>query len=145
MTAIPVKTDKTDSAIAPLFGKAKWFALIEKTGDVIFWKNDLKSGREVVNRFVEIGVSRVIFQDMGGNPFMLLDRAGIACFHSGKGRVLFTDALAAMKAETLVKVSTENMFEYVEKSQKHSDGNHHHHDHDHEHEHEHEHQHEHHH
>lgn len=133
MIAIPVKTDKTDSAVAPLFGKAKWFALIEETGDVIFWKNDLKSGREVVSRFTEIGVTKVIFQDMGGNPFMLLDRAGIACYHAGEGRTLFKDALAAMKADELVRVNTENMPEYVEKSQKHSSGEHHHHEHEHHH------------
>lgn len=85
MTAIPVKTDKTESAIAPLFGKAKWFAIIEENGDVIFWKNELKSGREVVNRFIEIGVTNVIFQDMGGNPFLKLEQAGITCYHSVRG------------------------------------------------------------
>jgi predicted Fe-Mo cluster-binding NifX family protein len=135
MTAIPVKTDKTESAVAPLFGKAKWFAIIEETGDIIFWKNELKSGREVVNRFIEIGVTDVIFQDMGGNPFMLLERAGIACHHAGEGRVLFEEAAGEMKAGKLVRVGTDNMSLYVEKSHKHSSGEHHHHDHDHDHDH----------
>lgn len=134
MIAIPVKTDKTESAIAPLFGKAKWFVIIEENGEVIFWKNELKSGREVVNRFIEIGVNNVIFQDMGGNPFMLLDRAGIACHYSGEGRVLFKDAVTALGEAKLTRVTTANMFDYVEKSQKHSSGEHRH-DHDHHHEH----------
>jgi len=136
MIAIPVKTDKTESAIAPLFGKAKWFAMIEDDGSVVFWKNELKSGRDVVSHFIDNGVTQVIFQDMGGNPFMLLDRAGIACYHAGEGRVLYRDAAEAMKAGELVKVTTANMFDYVEKSQKHSSGEHHH-EHDHEHEHHH--------
>lgn len=139
MTAIPVKTDKRESAIAPLFGKAKWFALIEETGGVIFWKNDLKSGREVVSHFTKIGVTKVIFHDMGGNPFMLLDRAGIACYHSGEGRVLFGDALERLKTDTLVRVTPGNMMQYVEKAHKHSGGEHHEHDHDHEHGHDHHH------
>lgn len=131
MIAIPVKTDKTDSAIAPLFGKAKWFALIDENETVSFWKNGLKSGREVVNHFIETGVSEVIFQDMGGNPFMLLDRAGIGCYHAGEGRVLFEEAAAAMQAGRLTRVTQANMFEYVEKSHKHSGGEHHHGEHDH--------------
>ena len=131
MTAIPVKTDKQESAIAPLFGKAKWFALTAEDGTVTFWKNEIKSGREVVEHFKKIGVTKVIFQDMGGNPFMLLERAGIACYHSGEGRVLFDDALGHMKKDALVRVTTANMAEYVEKSQRHSQGEHHHGDHDH--------------
>ena len=134
MIAIPVKTDKQDSAVAPLFGKAKWFALIDEAGRVSFWKNDLQSGREVVKHFVESGVTKVIFQDMGGNPFMLLDRAGIACYHAGEGRVLFEKAVQAVREGGLTRVTAENMSDYVETSQKHSSG-----EHRHEHEHEHHH------
>ena len=137
MTAIPVKTDKEASAVAPLFGKAKWFALIDDAGAISFWHNELKSGREVVNHFQAVGITRVVFQDMGGNPFMLLNRAGISCYHSGEGRVLLTDAVARLQKDELVEVTQQNMADYVERSQRHSKGEHHegheHHDHGHHH------------
>lgn len=125
MIAIPVKTDTKESAVTPLFGKAKWFAIIAEDGTVSYWKNEIKSGREVVEYFKKQGVTSVIFQDMGGNPFMLLDRAGIACYHGGEGRVLYEEAYAHMKEGTLVRVTPLNMAQYVEKSHKHSGGEHH--------------------
>jgi predicted Fe-Mo cluster-binding NifX family protein len=125
MIAIPVKTDKETSAVAPLFGKAKWFAIIGSDGAISFWHNELKSGREVVNHFQAIGVTRVVFQDMGG------------CYHSGEGRVLLADAVARLQKDELVEVTQQNMAEYVERSQRHSKGEHHegheHHDHGHHH------------
>ncbi|MBU1642683.1 NifB/NifX family molybdenum-iron cluster-binding protein [bacterium] len=137
MTAIPVKTDKEESAVAPLFGKAKWFALIDDEGAISFWHNELKSGREVVNHFQAVGITRVVFQDMGGNPFMLLSRAGIGCYYSGEGRVLLKDAVARLQKDELIEVTQQNMAEYVERSQRHSKGDHHegheHHDHGHHH------------
>jgi predicted Fe-Mo cluster-binding NifX family protein len=127
--AIPVKTDKEDTALAPLFGKSKWFALVD--GDAVtFWRNDIQSGREVVDHFKAIGVDTVIFHDMGANPCLLLQRAQIACYHSGKGRVLLKEALTYLKDGVLIEVTPMNMAEFVEKGQKHSSGEHHeHHEH----------------
>ena len=120
MIALPVKTNSPESAIAPLFGKAKWFALVDETGEITFWHNELQSGREVVNHFKTIGVDRVIFQDMGGNPYLLLSNAGIACYHSGHGRVLLKEALEFLNKEALILVTPANMAEYVERPHRHS-------------------------
>ena len=32
MIAVPIKLNKQDSAVAPLFGKAKWFAFVSEEG-----------------------------------------------------------------------------------------------------------------
>jgi predicted Fe-Mo cluster-binding NifX family protein len=130
MIAIPVKTNKPESAVAPLFGKAKWFALIDQKGQTTFWKNELKSGREVVDFFTKKGITTVIFQDMGGNPFLKLEQAGITCYHSGEGRILLQDLHDRLLQGELNQVTTQNMASYVEQSQRHSSGEHHHHDHD---------------
>jgi predicted Fe-Mo cluster-binding NifX family protein len=134
MTAIAVKTDKETSAVAPLFGKAKWFALVDDANGISFWHNELKSGREVVNHFKKVGVERVVFQEMGGNPYMLLNRAGIRCYYSGEGRVLLEDVLTRLQNRELEEVTQQNMAQYVEKSQRHSGGEEHeHHDQEHHH------------
>lgn len=125
MLAIPVKTDSLNSAVAPLFGKAKWFALVNANAEVTFWHNELKSGREVVNHFKHIGVDKILFQDMGGNPYLMLNAAGIECFHAGHGRVLFNEAMEYLKNDALIRVSPENMAEYVERPHRHSKEEHH--------------------
>lgn len=127
MIAIPVKTNSTETAIAPLFGKAKWFALVGDDDSITFWRNEIQSGREVVDHFRAIGVDKVIFHDMGANPCLLLQRAKITCYHSGTGRVLLKDAVKYLKEGVLIEVTPMNMAEYVERGQKHSNGEHHHH------------------
>ena len=42
--AVPVKMNKDNSAIAPLFGKAKWFAIIEDE-KIMIEKNPAEGGR----------------------------------------------------------------------------------------------------
>ena len=126
MIAIPVKTDKEDTALAPLFGKSKWFALVGDDNSVTFWRNELQSGRAVVDYFKEVGVDKVIFQDMGANPYLMLHRSQIVCFHSGQGRILLKDALAYLHENVLIRVTPSNMAEYVERGHKHSGGDHHH-------------------
>ncbi len=139
MIAIPVKTNTPETAIAPLFGKAKWFALVDQGGEITFWLNELKSGREVVNHFKTIGVDRVVFQDIGGNPYLMLNQAGIECYHSGHGRVLLAEALNYLRDKALIRVTPENMAEFVEQPHRHNKQEHKelHHcgDHDHPHEH----------
>ncbi len=120
MIAIPVKTNVNTSAITPLFGKAKWFALINTAGDITFWHNTLQSGREVVEHFKNLGVKRVIFQDIGGSPYLMLSSAGIESYHAGHGRILFTESLRFLNNDALIRVTPENMAEYIERPHRHS-------------------------
>ncbi len=135
MIAIPVKTNKMDTAVAPLFGKAKWFAIVDEKANIQFWHNEVQNGRHVVESFASMNIENVIFQDMGGNPYMQLSAAKIACYYAGEGRITLTSVLEAFQAEELIRVSTENMMTYVEKGHKHSknEGHHHHEEHHHHH------------
>lgn len=136
MIAVPVKTNGENPAITTLFGKAKWFALIGKNG-VSIEKNESQSGRKVVDELVKKGVDTLIFNHIGGNPFMLLQKNKIKCFHSGDGRVLLNEALEKLKNDGLTLIDRANMSDFVEQNSMHKNKNH---DHDHEH-HEHEHHH----
>ena len=138
MIAIPVKTNKENPAVTTLFGKAKWFAYIDGE-DVTIEKNDIQSGRAVVEYMVNKGVTKLVFSHMGGNPFMLLQKAKIECYHSGEDRILLNDVIEKLKANSLVKVDGTNMSDYVEQGNMHNGGGDHHHDQDHEHNHSHSH------
>lgn len=126
MLAIPVKTAGEASAIAPLFGKAKWFAIVDDDDAITFWHNEHRSGRAVVEYFKSAGVTDIVFQDMGTNPFLLLENSGIASYHSGTGRILLKDAIGYFRDKALIRVNRENMAEYVESSHRHSKGGQHH-------------------
>jgi predicted Fe-Mo cluster-binding NifX family protein len=134
MIAIPVKMNKQDTAVSNLFGKSKYFAFID--GDNIsIEKNETESGRAVVEDFSARGVTEVVFQHMGGNPFMLLQKAKIECYNCGEDRVMLDDVIKMYKNKTLTKVDGTNMADFVEKGKNHSEGHEHHHDHNHEHNH----------
>jgi predicted Fe-Mo cluster-binding NifX family protein len=129
MIAIPVKTDKENPAVTTLFGKAKWFAIVDGE-NITIEKNETQSGRAVVENFAARGIKKIIFQHMGGNPFMLLQKAKIECFHSGDERTLLLDVLEKLKNNQLQKVDGVNMALFIEQGNMHNGGGHgdHHHD-----------------
>lgn len=139
MTAIPIKSNKLDSAVTTLFGKAKWFALVNNNGEINIIKNESESGRHVVEQLVQMGVKNLIFNQMGGNPFMLLQRNGIKCFHSGNERITIPQVMEKLNQNQLTQVDGTNMAQFVEQGNMHNKGrkhdHHDHHDHDHDHHH----------
>jgi len=131
MIAIPVKTNKENSAVMTLFGKAKWFAFVDGE-KVTIEKNEIQSGRAVVEEFVTRGVTKVVFNHMGENPFMLLQKANIECFHSGDERILLNDVIKKLKNNQLTKVDGVDMANFVEQGNMHNgNGDHHNHEHNH--------------
>lgn len=138
MIAIPVKMNKENPAISTLFGKSKWFAFVDKDGNISIEQNQTESGRAVVENLVSKGVTKLIFQNMGGNPFMLLQKANIQCYYNGGERILLQEAVEKLNKNELVKVDGSNMAEYIEQGKMHNGGSHdHNHDHDHDHHHHH--------
>lgn len=128
MIAIPVKTNGENPALSPLFGKAKWFAFVDKEGKVSIEKNETQSGRIVVDNLVAKGVDTIVFHHMGGNPFLLLKKANMRCFFGGDERITLSELLSKLKEDALAEVDLNNMNEYVEKGE---------HNHPHEHDHHH--------
>lgn len=142
MIAIPIKMNKETSAVNTLFGKSKWYAFVSEDGKISIEANKTQSGREVVENLVKKGVTKLIFQHMGGNPFLLLQKANIECYYNGGERILLNEAVKKLLNNELIKVDGSNMAEYVEQGKMHNGGNKdHHHDHDHHHEHDHSHHH----
>lgn len=128
MIAIPVKTNKQNPVVSTLFGKAKWFAYVDG-GKITIEENTTESGRVVVDQMAQKGVDQLIFHHMGGNPFMLLQRAGIECYHDGGERIFLDEVLKKLQNGELTKVDTSNMDSFIEQGNMHKDGKqHHHHD-----------------
>lgn len=124
--AIPVKTNSENPAIAPLFGKAKWFAFVE-SGDISIKKNPAQGGKAVIEWFVHEGVDTVIMQEMGVTPYeMIQSHGGIQLYHSGFERILLDELLKKFKDGELDMLDDRSMAEII----KHHESRH---SHDHQH------------
>lgn len=99
--AIPVKVNKENTALAPLFGKAKWFAIVEN-GKVTIEQNPADGGRAVVEWLVQSAVDTIIMQEMGMNPYKKVQSYGnIKLYHAGFKRILLKDVLQKFDENTL--------------------------------------------
>ena len=113
MIAIPIKLNREDSAVAPLFGKAKWFAFVED-GKISIEKNETQSGSDVVHWLVEKGVKALVMQKMSQPPYQMIKEEGsITVFYIGSGRVLLTEAIKRYENESLVIVDDSNVDEII--------------------------------
>ncbi len=116
--AIPVKMNKENTALAPLFGKAKWIAFIEdKKVNIV--PNEMHGGKAVVEWFIREGVDTVIFQEMGTTPYEMLKSLGnISLYHAGHERILLNDVLEKLHANQLTPIDDTNIGEILAQHEK---------------------------
>ncbi len=122
---IPIKMNKENSAIAPLFGKAKWFAFVED-GKVTIEKNPAQGGTAVIRWFIEQNVDAIVFQEMGTTPYeMIRSEGNMKLYHTGYDRILLDELLQKFDEGKLVELDESNMAEIIknhESSHTHGDG-----------------------
>jgi predicted Fe-Mo cluster-binding NifX family protein len=130
--AIPVKMNKENPPVAPLFGKAKWFALIED-GKIPIQPNIAEGGRAVIEWLYQLNVDTIIMQEMGNGPYSMIQKLGnMSVYHSGFDRILLDDVLKKFFNDELPLLNDESMSEIIAHHEsKHSHDNHHHADHHH--------------
>ena len=108
MIAIPLKQNKENSALAPLFGKAKWFAFV-KNGNVTIEKNEAQGGSGVVNWLLGKGVKSLIMQKMSQPPYeMIKEEGSISILYAGSDRIELAEALKKYEADELVILDDSN-------------------------------------
>ena len=120
--AMPVKTNKENPALAPLFGKAKWFAFVED-GKIEIKENPYNTGTYVAKWLVDEGVDALIFMEMGQSPYELLKETKIKLYHAGFDRILLLDAIDKFNKNELKEATNEVMADII----KHHEGKHGHH------------------
>lgn len=108
MIAIPLKLNKENSALAPLFGKAKWFAFVEN-GEISIEKNEAGGGAGVVVWLLGKGVKTLIMQKMSQPPYQMIKEEGsITILYAGSDRIELAEALKKYEANVLVTVDDTN-------------------------------------
>ena len=108
MIAIPLKTNKENSAVAPLFGKAKWFAFVED-GNITIEKNEAQGGSGVVEWLLGKGVKTLIMQKMSQPPYQMIKEEGmISILYVGSDRIELPEALKRYEANGLIILDDNN-------------------------------------
>ncbi len=113
MVAIPVKTNKEDPAISPLFGHAKWFAFVDEEGNVEIKRNPFDGGINVVSWLLQGGVDKVITKHIGRKPFMLLSSEGVKCYYPGEERITVKEALQKCQKKECEEITLENLERFL--------------------------------
>ena len=129
--AIPVKTNSGNPALAPLMGKAKWFAIVED-GKTEIVKNPADGGHAVIKWFADQNVDAIIFQEMGSTPYELIKSYGtMILYHAGFDRITLDDAMKKFNDRQLPQMDDLTMEGIIARHEgKHSHGSHHHHHHE---------------
>ena len=118
MTAIPLKTNKENSAVAPLFGKAKWFAFVEN-GNISIEKNEAQGGSGVVKWLLGRGVKTLIMQKMSQPPYeMIKEEGSITIYYVGSDRIELPEVLKRYEANGLVILDDNNAPDIVKSHER---------------------------
>jgi len=118
--AIPVKTNRENPAVAPLFGKAKWFALVED-GKINIEKSGASGGVAVIEWLSQLGVDTIIIQEMGVSPYEATKaHGGMRVVHSGFERITLDEVLTKFDNNELQVLDDDSMAKII----KHHNGSH---------------------
>ncbi len=122
MIVFPLKTNKKDSAISPLFGKAKYFAFYDGKS-LQTEKNELNSGSKLIDWFVSKNVDKIVIKEMGSSPYEKIKKTNIEIFYAGDERITSEKLINKINDQSLQKLKEEQIKEIIKKhknSHKHS-------------------------
>lgn len=118
MIALPIKSEKPESALAPLFGKAKWFAFVREDGTISVSSNPAEGGIKTARWFETLGVTVLITNHLGEKPFQALVKAGVRIYFAGKERIEVADAVQKFNEGLLLEVDATNYKELLGEEEK---------------------------
>ncbi|AXH10407.1 dinitrogenase [Malaciobacter halophilus] len=113
MYAFPVKTAKENSAVAPSFCKAKYFAFYDGE-NLSIKRNENTCGRSVMEWLLQNNVKKLIIKDIGRNPYKLAQKNNFEFYYAGDERVETFEILDKIKTSKLEKLSEQKLQEIIE-------------------------------
>jgi predicted Fe-Mo cluster-binding NifX family protein len=119
MIAIPVKTNKENTAVSTLFGKAKYFAFIQNNKIEIL-KNEQTGGRAVANWLKSKNVDTLITSHMGEKPFETLLSNDLKVYFAGDERIEVKDVMVKYADGELAILDSKNFHTLIKEDEDHS-------------------------
>ncbi|NVJ52793.1 MAG: NifB/NifX family molybdenum-iron cluster-binding protein [Campylobacteraceae bacterium] len=112
MIVFPVKTNKENSSVSPLFGKAKYFAFYDGEKTTIE-ANPYNKGSMIIDWFLSKGVDKIVIKEMGIKPFNKLKNTNIKVLYAGDDKVTTNDVVENFENNNLKLISEEELLTIV--------------------------------
>ncbi len=116
--AIPVKTNKKNPAVSPLFGKAKWFAII-KARKINIVPNNQSGGKDVIEWLYNIKIDAILIQEIGISPYEKAKELGLMLYHTGFKHILLSEVLEKFENNKLEILDDTNIDKIIKYHKKH--------------------------
>lgn len=114
MIAFPVKTNKANPTLSPLFGKSKYFAFYDgKTLHIE--KNEATGGCQVIQWLQSKNVDSIVLQEIGQKPYEKAKALNMKLFYSGDERITTFDMIDIIDAYRLQVLSQEDIQAMIKK------------------------------
>ncbi len=117
MLAVAVKTDKPNSAVSPLFGKAKFFAFYDGR-ELKIEKNEQQGGVAVINWLASKGVDTLVIKEMGSSPYSEVKKREIKLLYAGDERIEINDLITKYENGLLEPLSDEKIKSIIAKHER---------------------------
>ncbi|WP_419768260.1 NifB/NifX family molybdenum-iron cluster-binding protein [Arcobacter sp.] len=112
MITFPLKTNKENAAVSPLFGKAKYFAFYDGE-NLSVEENPYGKGSKLINWFNEKGVDTIVIKEMGSKPFEAISKTAIKVLYAGNDRVTTNEVLENYTTNSLKELSIDELQKIV--------------------------------
>ena len=123
MISFPVKTNKENAAVSPLFGKAKYFAFYDGE-NLTIEENKKEGGSAIIEWFIQKGVNDIIIKEMGINPYKKIQATNMKIYYAGEDRITTNEIIELYKKNMLKELDEDSMIKIIKKhesSHKHED------------------------
>ncbi len=111
--AIPVKTNKEDASITPVFGRAKWFKFVEN-GQVSVERSEASDGVGVIEWLLQLGVDTLIIKNISTPPYQMAKEDGrITIYYAGDEKIAIDELIQKCTNNELVVINDTNSDDLV--------------------------------
>lgn len=108
MITFPVKTNKENATVSPLFGKAKYFAFYDGE-NLTIEENILKHGAPLISWFLSKGVNDIIIKEMGINPYKKIQETSMNIYYAGDNKITTNEIIEKYNKKELEIINEERM------------------------------------
>lgn len=117
MITFPVKTNKENAALSPLFGKAKYFAFYDGE-NLTIEENKIGRGGALISWFLNKGVTSIIIKEMGSKPYNKIQNTSMNIYYAGDDRVTTNEVIKNFNDNKLEILDNEKMTKIIEDHHK---------------------------
>lgn len=117
MIAIPARIRNDEMLLTTIFGRSEHIVLVDDQGGITVHQNKFQGGVDLAAWLINQGVKTVVMRNMGANPYLALQKAGVKVYATTKNRAPIQEIVDDLQNGKLVEVTAENMSNHLKAGQ----------------------------